>query len=133
MCALFWFLAAGRWPLGGGLWLWLCFTAAVHFARTPFKHALSAPPWLWVDPIGPRAKGRQKNKTKNNVRAYFIRPGIGLDARTISRFFYRVFEFPLSINAQKRDKQNRMGEIIRRTTPQNIFYHVFEFPLPRGA
>jgi hypothetical protein len=71
----------------------------------------------------------------NNARTYFIRPGNILDVR-VRDFFNRVFEFPSSKNAQKRNKTNRQGHVGGKKMthdPVKHFCHVFEFPLPRGA
>jgi hypothetical protein len=57
---------------------------------------------------GPLRKGRQKKMKKTNQCAYvhtLFGKDFGLDARRDC--FYRVFEFPLSRNAQKRNKKNR--------------------------
>jgi hypothetical protein len=76
------------------------------------------------------AAGKKTQKTAN-VRTYFIWPGLTFLHARYRDFFYRVFEFPLSKNAQKRTKTKLVrGKKIdaRRTTPRALFITFLSSP-----
>jgi hypothetical protein len=69
--------------------------------------------------------GQKTNREKKPM--YFIWPGICLDARKISPFFNRVFEFPL---LEKRPKKQLIdkGKKNRRTTRKTFLSRFFSSP-----